>query len=1012
MSTPNYQDERDYKVILAWIILALQITGLLLLLLFGRDRLAALMGGEATPVAEAVASPVAATEEPAVDAAATQAIMDAAATAEAEAVVTEAAATVEAEAAAATADAQAARQPAVDFPVIPPEEVTVDPGVVAPEWLAELVEGTPAGETDEGAGMPPHLLLTFPDPENPDAEAAAPDTIDLNRPQVRIIPIAALLAMLERRGDQASRAALEDLRALLEQQPDAAEAAIPDPPILSDVAQNFVAQADYKQFGGGEGIGYLTNITGEDVVPVTNESGLVYVYQGLTDDGEQYVFMSWPVDAAFLPETAADAADAAAMIESDRVAYFDTLREQVETAADADLTPSVSLLDRVLASLSIRGQTAAVDEGATTPATAEGAAGITWTWTGIISADGEETAVENPQNYSLVLWPDGTYNIKANCNVGGGAFIFRDEGSIRFQPGPLTRALCPPGSRDAEFVESLLAARAAGFNESGDMVLELSGGSSMILANVGQVESEEVAEAGDQPEATDAGLTGVALQWPGFTNAAGESMTTDNPENYVLTLLPDGTFNVVADCNVGGGSYTFNEDGTLQLGPIRITRVACPEGSQGDEFLAFLEGVTNATVAEDGSVTMMTADGSSATFISGEAVAESGDLETVTAEEDPLIGSVWQWTGFTSPDGAGDLTIDDPESYLLLFLPDGDYSIKADCNIGRGSYTREDGVLTMEPAALTLALCPPGSLSNEYVQFLVGAQSYAITDDGSLELTLDDGGVMTFANGGPPAGEVEAAEPEEQPAADDAGLTGIVLQWPGFTNAAGETITVDDPENYTLILFPDGTYSARADCNVANGVFTYGEDGAIILLPGVQTLALCPEGSQSDVFLGFLSSVESLTVGDDGNVTMNTTDGSSATFVNLGEVETAAEDATESAAQPTPATDPLLTTWQWTHFRDAKQDFDVTGTYTITFNADGTAAVVADCNTGSGSYSLNGEELNISILAVTLAACPSGSLDDTFVEFLNQAGTFAISDGMLTIELMADGGAMTFVATQ
>jgi heat shock protein HslJ len=995
----NSNDERsdNSRVILAWIVLGLQIIGLLLLLLFGRDRLAWLMGGEVepTPVAEAAASPVA-TEEPAMDTAATEA----------------------ASAVAATADAQAARPPALDFPVIPPEEVTVDPGVVAPEWLAELVQAEASDESGE-TSMPPHLLLTFVDPANPDVEPAAPDAIDLNRPQVRIIPIAALLAMLEQSGHQAGRAALEELRALLEQRPETVEAVIPAPPVLGDVDQNFVARAGYRQFGGGEGIGYLTNITGEDVVPVTNESGLVYVYQGLTEDGEQYVFMSWPVDASFLPETAADATDAVAMIQSDRAAYFDALQGQVETAADADLTPSLSLLGRVLASLSIRGQTAAVEEsagaeeGATTPATAEGAAGITWNWTGSINADGEEIAVENPQNYSLVLWPDGTYNVKADCNVGGGDYIFRDEGSVRFRPGPLTRALCPPDSRDIEFVESLLAARAAGFNESGDLVLKLSGGSSMILANVGQLEGEAVVEADDQPEATDAGLTGLTLKWPGFTNAAGEAVTTDSPENYVLTLLPDGAFNVVADCNVGGGAYTFNDDGTLQLGPIRTTRMACPEGSRGDEFVAFLESVTNATVAEDGTVTMTAADGSSATFISGEAVADSGDLETVTAEDDnPLAGAVWQWTGFTEPAGAGDLTVEVPESYLLLFLPGGAYSINADCNIGRGNYTREGSALTLQPVALTRVLCPPDSLGDEYAQFLERVQSYAITDDGVLELTLDDGGVMTFANGGPPAEEVEAAEPAEQPAADAAGLTGIVLQWPGFTNADGETITVDNPDNYTLVLFPDGAYSAKADCNVANGVFTYGEDGAITFQPGMQTLALCPEGSQSDVFLGFLSGVESLTVGDDGSVTMNAADGGRATFVNLGEVETAAAGEVETVAQPTPAADPLLTTWQWTHFRDAKQDFDVTGTYTIAFNADGTASVVADCNTGSGSYNVNGEQLNVSILAVTLVACPSGSLGGSFVEFLNQAGTFAISDGTLTIELMADGGAMTFVAPQ
>jgi heat shock protein HslJ len=475
--------------------------------------------------------------------------------------------------------------------------------------------------------------------------------------------------------------------------------------------------------------------------------------------------------------------------------------------------------------------------------------------------------------------------------------------------------------------------------------------------------------------------------------------------------MPDGGYNIVADCNVGGGSYTYGEDGALQLGPIRLTKATCPEGSQDQAFVSFLESVTNATVDENGAVTLTGADGSSATFISGEAVVESGDLETVTAEEDPLVGTVWQWTGFTEPTGAGDLTVEDPESYLLLFLPDGTYAINADCNIGRGGYAREDSALTLEPPALTRVLCPEGSLSDQYVQFLERVQSYVITDDGVLELTLDDSGVMTFANGGPPAEAAEVTEPEEQPAAKEAGLTGIALQWPGFTNAAGETVTVDNPENYTLILFSDGTYSAKADCNVVNGTFTYGEDGAIVLHPGIQTLALCPEGSQSDVFLGFLSEVETATVGDDGSVTMNTADGGSATFVNLGAVEAAAEGGEETVAQPTPA-DPLVSTWQWTHFRDAKQDFDVTGAYTITFNPDGTIAVVADCNQGNGSYTVNGEELNISILVTTLAACPSGSLGGSFVEFLNQAGTFAVSDGTLTIELMADGGTMTFTAAQ
>ena len=115
MSSYNDRSERNNRVTLAWIILGLQILGLILLLLFGRDRLQALVGDqqEAAPTAQPTSAPepTAAAEEPA------------------EAVDT--AATADAEAAAATAAAQAAEptaEPAVEEP--PPDESAAVPGSV------------------------------------------------------------------------------------------------------------------------------------------------------------------------------------------------------------------------------------------------------------------------------------------------------------------------------------------------------------------------------------------------------------------------------------------------------------------------------------------------------------------------------------------------------------------------------------------------------------------------------------------------------------------------------------------------------------------------------------------------------------------------------------------------------------------------------------------------------------------------------------------------------------------
>lgn len=880
MADYNDNRDRDYRVILAWIILALQILGLLWLLLGGRDRLAAFSGGEEdrtsgpAAIVEATNAP-----EPSAESGAT-AVLEATATDIATMPADEAATPVAGPAATATTDVISAAVEAV----VGPERVLVESSAIAPEWLATLVEGTPGNDDAGRPPLPPHLLLTFVESDDEADESAEPGAIDLNRPQVRIIPIATLLAMLEMSDDEDGRRALQDLLLLLEQQPEAEQTSIPVPPILGDAVQNFVSRTAYKAFGGGSGIGYVTSISGENVVPVTNESGLNYVYQGLTADGEQYVFMSWPVDARFLPETAADVTEeTAAALQANRTAYFDDLRAQVEDAADADISPSPVALVELLNSLSIDGQVAEA-EPEIIPGTAFDALGFNWYWTGRDGADGVAMAIENPQDYSLVLWPDGTYSVRADCNVGGGTLTYDSDGTIQLVPGPLSRAMCPAGSRESDFIRGLRSARTIGFNESGDMILGLEDGGTMTLANVGPVETAEVAAGSDQPAATEAGLAGVTLQWPGYTNAAGETVTVDNPEDYLLTFLPDGTFNVVADCNVGGGSYTFGEDGTLQLGPIRLTMAACPDGSRGSEFVSFLENVSGAEVGDDGAVTLTSTDGGSATFVNvGEVATSTGSAGEEVAQPasgaDPL-NTIWNWTGYT-PAGGTTETVGDPESYYLVLIDDGTYAFRADCNNGAGGYTLDGASLTLNPAAVTLAACGEESLSDTFVGFLGRVRTLDFDAEGNLTLTLDDDTVLDFANGGP---------------------------FSGTDTGTSET---------------SGTGSGQAINPLAPG------------------------------------------------------------------------------------------TWRWAHFRDAKQDYDVSGDYTITFNEDGTASVVADCNSGSGSYTLHEDSgLTIAIQAITDAACPSGSLGDSFVEYLNQAGSFAVNDGTLTIDLMADGGTMTFVASQ
>ncbi len=113
----------------------------------------------------------------------------------------------------------------------------------------------------------------------------------------------------------------------------------------------------------------------------------------------------------------------------------------------------------------------------------------------------------------------------------------------------------------------------------------------------------------------------------------------------------------------------------------------------------------------------------------------SADMEAFTANP-------WKWSGFTDP--IQQYTVENPENYTLTFQADGTVNIKADCNNATGSYTVDGQSLTIEVGVMTRAMCPPDSLSDEYVKNL-GEVAIYFFKDGNLFLDLKvDGGTMEF----------------------------------------------------------------------------------------------------------------------------------------------------------------------------------------------------------------------------------------------------------------------------
>ena len=95
---------------------------------------------------------------------------------------------------------------------------------------------------------------------------------------------------------------------------------------------------------------------------------------------------------------------------------------------------------------------------------------------------------------------------------------------------------------------------------------------------------EPVQKAADASEATPPPeMVDVTWEWVSLTTPV-EQVNADAPERYTLQFQRDGRVALRADCNRGHGTYSVGADRQIALGPIALTRAACPPGSLGDRF--------------------------------------------------------------------------------------------------------------------------------------------------------------------------------------------------------------------------------------------------------------------------------------------------------------------------------------------------------------------------------------------------------------------------------------------
>lgn len=153
------------------------------------------------------------------------------------------------------------------------------------------------------------------------------------------------------------------LRTLLTERPAFVEKEIPFLPFGVDAIQSFRARIRYIDFNNGRGIMFLTQYNIEP--SLINNTGLVYIFQGLTDDNLHYVSATFPVAAPSLPNnmTAIGVEDYRlpeyfynkdyALNEQKYLNYLTKIKGNLEKLSASKYEPNLTLFERLVSTLCI-----------------------------------------------------------------------------------------------------------------------------------------------------------------------------------------------------------------------------------------------------------------------------------------------------------------------------------------------------------------------------------------------------------------------------------------------------------------------------------------------------------------------------------------------------------------------------------------------------------------------------------------------------------------------------------
>jgi heat shock protein HslJ len=102
-----------------------------------------------------------------------------------------------------------------------------------------------------------------------------------------------------------------------------------------------------------------------------------------------------------------------------------------------------------------------------------------WSWKETVMSGNKSITPDAPDRYTLLFQPGGKVSVRADCNRGSASYTL-NGGSLSFGPIALTRAMCPSGSKDTEFLAGLAAVSGQLFRGN-ELTLALKDGSGTMV---------------------------------------------------------------------------------------------------------------------------------------------------------------------------------------------------------------------------------------------------------------------------------------------------------------------------------------------------------------------------------------------------------------------------------------------------------------------------------------------------------------------------------------------------